>query len=94
MWLSNKLTQEFPVSYEKTVSASRKALQSLNLSIIKEEQTPEVTQLRSENTDGKDIWIDIRKVTEQSTKVEVRVGAVSADKETASAILKKIQHFI
>ena len=54
----------------------------------------DVTQLRSEYTDGKEIWIDIRRVTENSTKVDVRVGAVNPDKDAADKILKKIQSYL
>lgn len=94
VWLSNKLTQEVNAPYARTIEASEKALKSLNLEVAKKTQEEEVTQLRSEYTDGKEIWIDIRKVTNNSTKVEIRVGAISSDKEAASKILKKIQLYL
>ena len=94
VWLSGKLTQEFHASYERTVEAAKAALKSLDLEIKKEEREENVTQLRSEYTDGKEIWIDIRKVAEDSTKVEVRVGAVSPDKAASDKILKRIQAYL
>lgn len=94
VWLSEKLTQEFNSPYERTIVAAKKALLSLNLKITKESKEATVTQLKSEYTDGKDIWIDIRRVTENSTKVEIRVGAVSPDKEAATKILKRIQRYL
>lgn len=93
-WLSNKLTQQFNVSYERAIDAAKKALRSLKLAITKETKEAEITQLKSAYTDGKEIWIDIRKITENSTKVEVRVGAVSPDKEAADKILKRIQSYL
>ena len=89
-WLSGKLTQEFNAPYERTINAATKALRSLKLKVTKEAKEENIAQLKSKYSDGREIWIDIRKVTEDSTKVEVRVGAVP-DKEASSRILKRIQ---
>ena len=94
IWLSGKLTQEFRASYDQTVRAAENALKSLNLEITKESKQAKVTQLRSKYTDGKEIWIDVRKTTDNSTKVEVRVGAISPDKEACSKILSRIQNYL
>ena len=80
VWLSGKLTQQFNASYDRTVNATRSALKSLDLEIAKESKEADVTTFRSHYTDGKEIWIDVRRVTGASTKVEIRVGGVSADK--------------
>jgi len=93
-WLSGKLSQEFHYSYERTTDAAKTALHSLRLEIIKETKEEDVTQLKSEYTDGKDIWIDIRKITDNSTRVEVRVGGVKPDKVVADKILKTIQRYL
>jgi hypothetical protein len=90
-WLSGKLTQQVNAPYETTITATEKALASLNLKISKEEKTADVVQLRSAYANGQDIWVDIRKVTATSTKVEVRVGTVSPDKVAAEKILNAIQ---
>jgi len=94
VWLSGKLTQEFHASYHATIDATKSALQSLNLPITKESQDENVAQFKSVYTDGREIWIDVHRVSDNSTKVEIRVGGVSSDKEAASAILKKIQSFL
>ena len=83
VWLSGKLSQEFHASYDRVIVASEVALKSLDLQISKESKEADVTQLTSQYSDGKEIWIDIRKVSMDSTKVEVRVGAVNPDKEAA-----------
>ena len=93
VWLSGKLTQEVHVSREKAVKAARSALKSLKLEITKETKTEEVTQIKSNYTDGREIWIDIRPMTESSTKIEVRVGAIG-DKAAADKILKKIASYL
>ena len=94
VWLSGKVTQEFHVSYERAIKGTRNALRSLKLEIAKETKEDNVTQFKSKYSDGKEIWVDVRKITENSVKVEVRVGAISPDKEAADKILKSIQRHI
>ena len=94
VWLSGKLTQEFHSPYEQTITAAKKALKSLKLEITKETKEDTVTQLKSRYSDGREIWIDIRKIAEDSSKVEVRVGGIGSNKEAASKILKKIQRYL
>ncbi|MFA5145372.1 MAG: DUF3568 family protein [Candidatus Omnitrophota bacterium] len=94
VWLSGKSTQQFNASYERTVKATKSALKSLNLEIAKETKEADVTTFRSHYTDGKEIWIDVRKTTDTSTKVEVRVGGVSADKEASAGILDRIKRYL
>jgi len=94
VWLSGKLTQEFNATYERTIDAAGSALRSLRLDVTKQTKEENVTQLKSKYTDGKEIWVDVRKVTDNSTKVEVRVGAVNPDKGAADKILKRIQRYL
>jgi hypothetical protein len=94
VWLSGKLTQEFNQPYDRTITAAENALKSLDLEITKKTRAETVTQFRSKYTDGKEIWIDVRKITEKSTKVEVRVGAISPDKAASDKILKRIQKYL
>ena len=93
VWLEGKLTQDFNKPYDRCVDATKSALQSMKLDITKETATLEVTQLMSKYTDGKTIWIDVKKTTEAATRVEIRVGA-TGDKEAASKILKKISYYL
>jgi hypothetical protein len=94
MWLSGKLSQTVNASYDKTVEASQKALKSMGFEAEKISKEDAVAQIKSRYTDGKEIWIDVRRVTEKATKVEVRVGAVNPDKEAADKILKQIQRYL
>ena len=93
-WLAQKLTQEFPASYGRTVDATEKALKSMQLKIIAINRTDNVTKFRSEDASGKAIWIDIIRIAPDSTKVQIRVGAVSSDKEFASQVLQRIQSYL
>jgi len=93
-WLSGKSTQEFNASYERTINAAKKTLLSFKLDLVKETRQDDISQLKSKYTDGREIWIDVRKITDKTTKVEVRVGAVNPDKEAATKILKRIGRYL
>jgi len=94
VWLSGKLSQEFQAPYDRAVTGAKKGLQSLDLDIIKETKEADVAQFKSVYSDGREIWVDVRKLTENSSKVEIRVGGVKADKEAAEKILKAIGRYI
>ena len=94
VWLSGKLTQQFNATYEQTIKATESALRSFNFGIAKEAKEANVTTFRSHYTDGKEIWIDVRRVTDASTKVEIRVGGVSAVKEACTKILNRIKSYL
>jgi len=92
-WLSGKLSQDVNAPYERTIDAAKAALKSLKFEVAKEIREQAVTQLKSYYTDGKDIWIDIRRISNSTSKVEVRVGMMS-DKDAADMILKRIIRYL
>ena len=94
VWLSGKLTQEANVPFERAIEAAKSGLKSLRLDIAKVTIDDKVAQIMSKYTDGKTIWVDVHKITEASSKIEVRVGAVTGDKEAASKILKQIERYL
>jgi hypothetical protein len=93
-WLSGKMSQTVNAPFEKTIKAAKSALSAMNLAIEKETQDKDIAQIVSKYTDGKTIWIDIRPVTETSSKIDVRVGAVNADKKASDKILRRIQRYL
>ena len=88
-WLSGKIVQDVAVSFERTVKATRTALDKLNLPIIKETMTSEVAQFISEYSDGRKVWVDVHSVTANFSRIEVRVG-IKGDESAARKILDKI----
>lgn len=93
VWLGGKLGQEANVSMENSQKAVNRALSSLNLKIVKETVKEDVIQIISNYNDGRAIWIDIRPLTQNSSKIEVRVGA-TGDKEAARKILNRIIKYL
>ena len=94
VWLSGKLTEQVNAPFERTIKAAKSALKSLRLDITKETKNDNVCQIKGKYTDGDTIWIDVRKITEMSSRIEVRVGAVSSNKEAADKILKRIVRYL
>lgn len=94
VWLSGKLTQEVNADVNTVVAAAKSALQSLKLEVTKETVEKDVAQIMGKYKDGKTIWIDVKRITDSSSKIEVRVGAVTPDKAAADKILKKIQEYL
>jgi hypothetical protein len=94
VWLSDKLTEQVNVSYDRAADAASKGLRSLKLKIDKETRNKDVTQFMAKYTDGKQVWVDVRPVTESSSKVEVRVGVVHPDKAAADKIMKQIMRYM
>ena len=92
-WLSGKLTEEVNASYDRSIRAAKSALDSMDFIIKKEVRKDDVTQIMSNYTDGKTIWIDIRPITKTKTKIEVRVGAI-ADKTATRNVLDKILKYL
>lgn len=92
-WLSGKLSQEVKASFDGTLKATRSALKSLRLKVTKETIEEKVAQVMSNYTDGRTIWIDIHRVSESTSRVEVRVGA-TGDKDIARKILDRIVRYL
>ena len=92
-WLSGKLSQEVNASFDKTLKAAKSALRSFKLKVTKETIEEKVAQVMSNYTDGRTIWIDIHRVSESTSRVEVRVGA-TGDKDIARKILDRIIRYL
>jgi len=91
VWLSKKLTEEVSAPFDRAIEAAKSGLKSLNLEVTKETKEENIAQIKSKYTDGKTIWIDIRRMTDTNSQIEVRVGAVTGDKEAANKILNAIK---
>lgn len=88
-WLSQKVVQDVPASVKKVSDAAEYALDSMKCDMTKRIQQKESTQITAAYPDGKTIWIDIRRMGETLSSVEVRVGALS-DKDAARKIMYEI----
>ena len=88
-WLSEKVTQEVKSPRDKVVSAAKDALKGMKINVYKESKSTEVTQILAKNTDGKQVWVDIRPIDAKNTRVDVRVGYLNGEAD-ARKILEQI----
>lgn len=93
VWLSDKLTQAVDAPFDRTIQAAKSALEKLDLKITKETIKDEVAQYISEYYDGKKVWIDIHKITQKTSRIEVRVG-LTGDEEAARKISDQILKYL
>ena len=92
-WLSGKLSQEVNVSFDRALQASRRGLESLKFRVTKETLKEDVAQLMSKYSDGRTIWVDVYRVADSASRIEVRVGA-TGDKEAAQKVLNQIRRYL
>jgi hypothetical protein len=93
VWLSGKLVQDVDAPFEKSIQAAESALKSLDLNIVSEIKKARIAQIKSNYINGETIWIDIRKVSQSTSRIAVRVGAIS-DQEATVEILNKIKEYL
>ena len=92
-WISGKLTHEVVANIEEGFAAANSDLKSFGFTVTKEVKKDTVAQVVSEYTDGKTIWIDVHRISDDRSRLAVRVGAVS-DEEAARKILDKILRYL
>jgi hypothetical protein len=93
VWITGKVSEEVDADYDRTVRAAKRAVDSLDMDIEKETTTDQITQLISRYSDGSKVWIDIKRLTSSSTKIEIRVG-VRGNKAASTKILEAIKKYL
>jgi len=93
LWLEGKVSEEVKSPLKNVVSATTSALKSMRLEITKTTVKDEVAQIKSKYTDGRVIWVDIKKITQDSSQIEIRVG-MKGDKEASTKILERIKRYL
>jgi hypothetical protein len=93
VWVKGKLEEELNLPLSKVHQASLAALQELELPVQADRKDMLAAEIRSEFADGKDIWIDIRSLTESSTKITIRVG-MFGDQSRSERILETVHRHL
>lgn len=81
------------VSLPKLVKAAASAFKAMRFTVTKTTVKDDVAQIIGEHQDKRVIWVDIHKITESTSRIEVRVG-VKGDKEASRMILAKIKKYL
>jgi len=85
-WLSDKLVEQVPHPYDKTVQGARAGLKDLKIDIIKEADTDKLTQISCKYPDGRTVWINVAVVSKTVSRIEVRVGVWGGKKEAGTIL--------
>jgi|GEM_PF-580885 len=80
-WLSDKLVEQVPHPYDKTVQGAHDGLKDLKIDIIKDTGTDKLTQISCKYPDGRTVWINVAFVSDKVSRIEVRVGVWGGQKE-------------
>lgn len=88
-WLSDKISQEVDVPLSKVVKSTKSALESLKVRVYKETTAPDVTQILAKDSDGRQVWVDLRPLTNNQTRIDVRVGYADGEND-ARKIMERI----
>ena len=93
VWLSGKLVQNVNAPLDRVEKAAKDSLEFRNRTVVTKETISEghtVAQIRSRETSGERIRIDIHKLSDTRSRIEVRVGTIVSNKDAADRILKEI----
>ena len=74
-------------------AASKEALTDLRLPIIEDRADSFIAKLKSTYADGKNVWIDIKWVTDKASKIVIRVGLIG-DLTRSQKILERIKSYL
>lgn len=89
LWLSGKLTDEVSASFSRTISATEKAMGSLCSGKLNKVSRDNVVQFRGEDSSGRNINVDVFRVSDKTTKLEIRVSV--DEKDAAQRVLDEIK---
>jgi uncharacterized protein (DUF2062 family) len=92
-WINGQVSQDLDATFSKVVPAALQALEALQLNITKTEIAKDAALIIGEYVDNKTIWIDLRRISERATHLEIRVS-VQGNKEASFLILEKIKSIL
>jgi hypothetical protein len=88
-WMSDKVTMDVDRPRDKVAEAAKETFADLKIKLTKETRASDVTQILGVDAQGRKVWVDVRPVVDNLSKVNVRVGWINGE-DDAHAILEKI----
>lgn len=92
-WIDGKISQGLDAGFSRVVQSAIRALKALELNVTKTEITKDTALIIGEYLDSRTIWIDLRRISERSTQLGIRVS-MQGDKEASLRILEKIESLL
>lgn len=91
---SYKVKADLDVPYGKAVDTVHAAMAELKLSLRKAIIEPDRAVMKARYTDDRNVYIMVFRETENTSRIEIRVGTDEAGKEDARKILETIQLYL
>jgi hypothetical protein len=88
-----KAKQNFNVSYVKALEIVKKALISLDIEFEEAVIKPDIAVVKGKYTNDRTMYIEIFKISDNESKIAVRVGTSDAGKPDAQKILEAIERY-
>jgi hypothetical protein len=88
-----KAKQDFNVPYAQALEIVKKALISLNLEFEEAVIKPDIAVIKGKYVNGRTMYIEIIKISDDESKIAVRVGTSDAGKIDAQKILEAIEQY-
>jgi len=89
VWISGKLKKKYDVPVGRASAAAANAVRGLGFRVESDVHDSSSARIKAERADGKPVWVDVDRVTNNQCEVTVRVG-VMGDKEAAMQVMDAI----
>lgn len=89
-WVRGELQATLDSNYESTVRAANRAIEQLQFAKVNDKTDALTATITARTADDKKIQVKVTKVSDQATKVAIRVGTFG-DQSVSQAILDKIK---
>jgi small-conductance mechanosensitive channel len=90
---SQKAKQDFNIPYTKALEAVKEALLSLSLEFEEAIIKPDIAVVKGKYTSERTMYIEIFRITDNESRIAVRVGTSNAGRQDAQKILEEIEQF-
>lgn len=87
-------SQEFDVSCDKVLEASKSALKELNLEFDEPVTKDNVTEIKGIYPEGRSFHIEIYNINTYKSRIDVRVGTSEAGKKDEEIIVETIKKYL
>ncbi|MGE0267476.1 MAG: DUF3568 family protein [Candidatus Omnitrophota bacterium] len=91
-YVTGALSKNLDAKVDKVHAASLKGLQDLGAFVVSEDQSMQKSEIHAESEDGKNINIDIEALTEQASKIKIRVGTIGNESDSLRVLKAIMSH--
>jgi hypothetical protein len=82
VYVKGQLKEDMGASVRRVHDASASALKELGLPIVEDSHDRLSASMKSRTADGSDVWITVESVTQDSSRITVRVGIIGDERKS------------